>query len=481
MPTVVLKSVFAAAFIFLCTFLNAQDSSRLDKMMSLPDKLFGALDKKARDAELRLDRQTSKYLSKLQRQEHKLKQKLAKTDSLLAEQSFGDIDKRYEELKNTSGRLNRFSSVYSGHLDSLSTALSFLKSSDLSNLSSNPDLERCLSSYQQLQSKLNLTDQIRKRLLERQSMLKAQFEKLGMVKKLKQFRKQVFYYQAQLREYKAAFEDPTKLEAKLIELVMKLPEFKDFFASNSVLGSLFALPGSSSLNSSSVAVVGLQTRAAIQQSLVDRFGTGANVTQMLGQNMQSAQGQMNVLRSRLGSFSSGSYGNGNDFDMPDGFKPNGQATKSFLQRLEYGANIQSQKARYFFPVTSDVGLSLGYKINDKSSVGIGASYKVGWGRGWDNISISHQGVGLRSYLDVKIKGSFFVSGGYEQNYKSVIHSVNQLKDFSSWQTSGLLGLSKKYKLNKNLKAEMKLLWDFLSYRQVPRTQAILFRIGYSFK
>jgi len=42
-------------------------------------------------------------------------------------------------------------------------------------------------------------------------------------------------------------------------------------------------------------------------------------------------------------------------------------------------------------------------------------------------------------------------------------------------------LSKKYQVSKNLKGEMKLLWDFLSYQQVPRTQTILFRIGYSLK
>jgi len=45
----------------------------------------------------------------------------------------------------------------------------------------------------------------------------------------------------------------------------------------------------------------------------------------------------------------------------------------------------------------------------------------------------------------------------------------------------LIGLSKKYSVIKKLEGEMKLLWDFLSYQQVPRTQAILFRIGYALK
>jgi hypothetical protein len=86
---------------------------------------------------------------------------------------------------------------------------------------------------------------------------------------------------------------------------------------------------------------------------------------------------MNQLKDKILKFGSGS----SDAAMPEGFKPNNQKNKNFLQRLEYGANIQSQKATNFFPVTSDLGLSVGYKLNDKSIIGIGASYKIGLGRG----------------------------------------------------------------------------------------------------
>jgi hypothetical protein len=460
------------------TSTSAQHSSRIDKLISAPDKLFGALNKKSRDVEDKLDKQTDKYLSKLERQEHRLKRKLSKKDSLLAEQTFGDIDRKYEGLKNTSGKASRYTAVYSGHLDSLSTALNFLNNDKLSSLSSNPELEKTLAQYKELQLKLNASDLIKKQLAQRQAMLKEQFQKLGMVKQLKQFQKQVYYYQTQVREYKEMFEDPSKLETKLLELVMKMPQFKEFFASNSVLGSLFALPGST--QASTVSVAGLQTRASVQQSLIDRFGSGPNVTAQLQQNMQAAQGQLSELKNRIGSFSSGSYGNAGDGDIP-GFKPNTQKTKTFFQRLEYGANIQSQRARYFFPVSTDLGLSLGYKINDKSSVGIGASYKIGWGSGWENISVTHQGVGLRSDVDMKIKGSFYISGGYEQNYLHMINSVNQLKDYSAWQKSALIGVSKRYRVSNKLEGEMKIMWDFLSYQQIPKSQPVVFRIAYRIK
>jgi hypothetical protein len=470
----------------VCIVVSAQDSSKLDRALSLPDKFFGALDKKTSSIEGKLDKQTDKYLTKLERQESKLKRKLYRKDSALAKELFSGVDQRYDQLKNTSGKVNRYASQYSGHLDSLSTALSFLKSNDLvkgssiSNLSNNPSLQKSLDQYKQLQSKLNASDQIRKQLLQREQLLKEQFQKLGMVKELKKFRKQVYYYQSQVREYKELFENPSKLEAKLMEVVLKLPQFRDFFAKNSLLGSLFALPSSSSSNSSTASLQGLQTRAMVNQSLVDRFGSGPSVMQQLQQNVQSAQGQLNQLKSKLSSLKQGSYGNTGKGDIP-GFKPNTQKTKSFLNRIEYGGDVQSQKARYFFPVTSDIALSLGYKLNDKSSIGVGASYKIGWGSNWNNLNITHQGVGLRSYVDLKIKGSFYVAGGYEQNYRAMINSIDQLRDYSAWQSSGLVGLSKRYQISKKMKGEMKLLWDFLSYQQVPRTQAMLFRVGYSLK
>ncbi|MGZ8538312.1 MAG: hypothetical protein ACXWV9_08625, partial [Flavisolibacter sp.] len=174
-------------------------------------------------------------------------------------------------------------------------------------------------------------------------------------------------------------------------------------------------------------------------------------------------------------------GNESSSDIITGFKPNHQKTKTFIQRIEYGVNFQSQKARYYFPVTSDIGLSLGYKLNDRSVIGIGASYKIGWGPGWNQIAITHQGLGIRTYLDWKIKSSFYISGGYEQNYRTPFHTITQLKNYQSWQRSGLIGLSKKYQVSKKLKGDMKILWDFLSYHQLPGSQPFVFRIGYSLK
>jgi hypothetical protein len=85
-------------------------------------------------------------------------------------------------------------------------------------------------------------------------------------------------------------------------------------------------------------------------------------------------------------------------------------------------------------------------------------------------------------VDWKLKGSLWLSGGYEQNYRTGFNNIAQLQEQSAWQQSGLIGLSKVVSLKTKFfkKTKLQLLWDFLSYEQRPRAQAVVFRVGYNF-
>ncbi|MBN9300147.1 MAG: hypothetical protein J0I41_24325, partial [Filimonas sp.] len=96
-----------------------------------------------------------------------------------------------------------------------------------------------------------------------------------------------------------------------------------------------------------------------------------------------------------------------------------------------------------------------------------------------HMELSNQGVGIRSFLDVKLKGSIWITGGYEYNYQQAFKDLSTIRNLDVWQKSGLIGLTKKFKAGKK-DGKLQLLWDFLSYSQVPRGQAIKFRIGYNF-
>jgi hypothetical protein len=238
-----------------------------------------------------------------------------------------------------------------------------------------------------------------------------------------------------------------------------------------MLASLFQLPAG--YGSGSASTQGLQTQSQIQQLLQSQVGGGGGAQAQ--QQLQAAQSQVTSMQNAVSKFGSG----GQDLNMPN-FQPNTQKTKTFWHRLQYGANIQFQKTSLNFPTTGDLGLSVAYKLNDKGSIGVGASYNIGLGTGWNDIQFSNQGVGLRSFMDWKIKKTYYVTGGYELNYMSAFSEISQLQNRSAWQPSLLLGLEKKYKISSKLQGNLQILFDALYKQEIPQGQMIKFRVGYNF-
>jgi hypothetical protein len=467
--------------IFCALSITAKGQDTIQQKLS--PTYLAQVSAKAASHEEKINRASEKALAQLQKREEKIRQKLFRIDSSRAKAIFGSFEQEYERLKQKLDQPQNFSG-YIPYLDTLKTSLQFLQNNK-GFLKEGKDVDQKLNGsllkVKSLEESLQKANAIKAFMRERRAFLNEQLKNFTFSKDLKEINKQVFYYNAQINEYKEVLKDSRKLERKAIELLSRTKPFQSFMRKNSVLASLFRLPGRDDQATPAAALQGLQTRASISALLEERIGTDANAQEIFQENVRAAQDQLSALKDQALKHSSGSFGNADgDTEAPD-FKPNTQKTKSFHKRLEYGCNIQSQRARAFFPATSDLGLVLGYKLNDQSVIGVGGSYKLGGGKGWNNIAISHQGVSLRTFIDYKLKGSISLSGGYEQNYRTAFASIDQLKDKSAWQSSGLLGLSKKYSINRKLKGNVQLLWDFLSYQQIPRTQALLFRVGYNLK
>lgn len=467
--TVILAIPFSAT--------KAQDSSQV-----IPVKYFDLVSKKGEDLNQKLDQKSEKALAQLKKQQEKIKRKLSRLDSSKAKELFAGTEEKYKSLRNKIENPSALTQ-YIPYLDTINTSFKFLKENQ-EVFGKVKDWDKSLSSATEkikgFENSLAKAENVKAFIKDRRQYLKDQLQNLPFSRELKKLNKQAYYYSAQINEYKAALKDSRKLERKAIELLSKSQQFQQFMRKNSQLASLFRLPDPDN-PATAASLQGLQTRAQVNNLIQSRIGGGADAQAMFRENVQNAQSQLSGLKEKISQYSNGNIGNtSSDIEQPD-FKPNKQKTKSFLKRLEYGGNVQSQKARMMFPVTSDIGLSLGYKLNDESLLGIGASYKLGLGKGWNDISFSNEGVGIRSFIDWKLKGSIYLSGGYEQNYRTAFYSLQQLRGLSGWQSSGLIGLSKKYSISKKLKGNVQLLWDFLSYQQRPQTQAILFRVGYAFK
>jgi hypothetical protein len=477
--------------------LKAQDTTALaDKCVNLPSNFIDKVNKKASLAEKQLTNKTEKYLAKLQKQEARLKKKLAKIDSLAANNIFNDAIDQYDKFQQklgskTTGTASK-AKQYLPFFDTLKTTFKFLEQHKdlLKNVKeSSGRLKESMSKLQSLDDKLAQAENIKQFVKERRQLLAEQLKKFGLAKELTKYNKRAYYYGQQIQEYKSLLNEPDKLLEKSVGLLNKLPIFREFISKHSELAALFPMPENNGLVNSNGAIIipGLQTRAQVQQQLQAAIAAGGpNAAVTVQQNIQSAQAQLNKLKDKLNQLGGGNLPAGqagSDFETPEGFKPNNQKVNSIWKRLEYGTNLQSTRANAFLPTTTDIGLSIAYKLNDKSQIGFGSSAKIGWGNNIRNIRVSGEGFSLRSFVEIKLKGSFNISGGYEQNFRTRFYNTQQLRNQpDNWFSSGLIGVSKTVSVKSKFfkKTKIQLMYDMLWKRQVPVTQPVVFRTGYSF-
>ena len=399
------------SFFFYNCQCFGQDSVQHLSFKKFPVSYFDKTAKTTHSISNRIEKKSQKLLRKLKKQDEKIARKLKRIDSAGAEAIFADANDKYQQLSeklmspNTT-LTNKTSGEYLPFMDSLKGSLAFLDGKrNLLSPQQSEKLDDALSGLNQFQSKLEQADHIKLFIKERKQYLQDAVSKYSSLpksisKQLRSYNKELFYYSEQIREYKEIFRDSDKLQRRSLALLNKLPAFQQFMKENSALAGLFSLPAD---YGSPGSLVGLQTRSQVQQIITSQMGGASNTGQQFGQQVQAAQTQLNQFKQKLDQIGGGS----GDMEMPD-FKPNTQRTKSFLQRLEFGTNLQSTKSNAFFPRTSDIGLSVGYRLSDKNIIGLGVSQKIGWGKDIKHIRLSSEGISFRSFVDIRIKKAFML-------------------------------------------------------------------------
>jgi hypothetical protein len=244
--------------------------------------------------------------------------------------------------------------------------------------------------------------------------------------------------------------------------------------SNSQLASLFSV----STSDPAVNVSGLQTRTQVNTLIRQQIVTGgASAPAAFSQNMRQAQSQLNELKDNRGLSVAG---NSNDH-MFEGFRPNPEKSKTFFERIKLDADFQTIRHSHFFPLSTDLGISLAYQLNLNSAITIGSSFKMGWGTDFNHIRISNEGFSLRGGMNWLLKANVFMTGNYEKNFFSAIKNISQSANYPCWKESALLGLSKRYAIKKGRTGDIKLLYDFFSNHPPLRTQPLIIRLGYNLR
>lgn len=475
MRTLLLVIAFA---LFCARPAAAQVDSASKNAAQIPDRELSRISRESQQLSEQLSGTSRKYLQQLSEKEDKIRKKLSKIDSVGAIHLFSEAKSKYgywmQKLSGVSTAAPAvMGSTYIPSLDSLHTGLSFLNKNQqlLSSAKSVQVLSGALSHVQELQANFSAAGDIQQFISKREALLKTQLGQYGLNGQLSGFSQKAYYYQQQVAEYKSMLHDKDKLKTRALSELSKIPAYQKFLQKNSLIGQIFGLPAS---YGSAESMESLQTKSLVGQMMKQSGGglSRLQVNQQLsGGQEQVAQLQDKVTQLVLPGAASGSL------IMPD-FRPDAQKTKSFFRRLEYGFNVQSQKSSILLPNETDVALSLGYRISDKSTAGIGMSYKIGLGSGLNHIAFSSLGVGIRSYIDIKAKGSIWISGGFEYNYLQAFSKLSVVENLDLWQKSALIGLSKKYKISPKKQGNLQLLFDFLYRQHNPWSQPVVFRTGF---
>lgn len=426
-----------------------------------------------------LTRQTRKALRRFERQEARLQRLLARKDSTTAAVFAGTANglqrlrRQYEQPDTSQPALP---GQYNACTDTLRNTLAYLQQ----HSTAGPAAHRLLNATGQLQTveaRLQQATAIRQYLRDRKAALRQQLDRFGLGHKIKRLDKAQYYYGQYVQGYKDLLAHPQKAQQQLLALLRKTRPWQDFVARHSLLAQWFALPGTAA-PATAASLAGLQTRQSVLSGIATSLGLAAlspgaqqNALQVVQSRVQSGMQQVSALQQRVQQ-----YGNA-DGDMPS-FRPSAYKTRSLLQRIEWGANVQFGKTNRLLPTTADIGLSLGYKL-PIGAIGMGLSYKLGMGSDWRKPRFTSNGLGLRSYIDLRLKGQLLLSGGYEREYLHGFSRLSVLRDQQLWQQSGLIGLSRKIPLRGNKMAKLSLLWDFLSGEVRPQRQPVVLRMGWS--
>jgi hypothetical protein len=454
-----------------------QHDSSLLVLSELPNKYFKEVDKKIDLYSNRITGKTEKTLLKLSRWEKKIQVALEKVNPAAAQRLFGPGRTTFSSMlaKYQSGTeiVEKSKARYDSYRDKLTTSLKYIeaKKTYLDSSILKPLLNTSKKA-ENLELDIANTEAIEKFVKERKKeLINETIKYLGKNKHLSKINKESYYYIETLRNYKELFKDPSKAEETAVKLLHEIPGFDKFLKQNGMIASLFGNGGSglaSNLN-------GLQSRLDLDGLIQNRLAIGGpNAQEIMQQQMQKANELLNKLKQNVQKFN----GSNSNVQLPE-FKPNNQKTKTFGQRLVYGGNLQFARSNKYLPNSAEIGCSIGYKMSDKQTLGFGVSYRLGMGT-IDHITLSHQGLGLRSFLDWELKKQFYITGGFEKNFIASFKNFGELKSKSLWQRSALLGLTKKYNIKSKMKGNIQVLFDFLYKENTLTKQPIIYRIGYNF-
>lgn len=424
-----------------------------------------------------LKRPSEKAIRTVKKDIDRVNKKLKRSSTVFLK-SFNKTEKKINQSKDSILSINQWGKIagttkYNATLDSIRTGLSLTKSVNALNTSTAiDDVQAQLS---ELTEELHKAEKI-KTLLETNLQQLSSFQKIKSIEKqITQYKKLAAGYNARIKETQELLKQPDKIGKQLLSELRQQPAFQKFFAKYSELAKLF--PSAESPMGNLTSIPGLQQRDQLLEHIKTAMGgTSFDPIQLLQSSQQGSQ-QNNLITQATQSLKNKIKASSTPEQKDPGYKG-----LSFTQRIFFQTNVQSSSGNRWLPSHTSFAIGSGYKINPKAQLSAEFVWRMGWGQPIKNIQITHQGFGLRSFFDWKVKGQWWVTGSYEKNYYPSYQQLAVATNEHGWRNGALLGISKTMAIkSKGMKKfKMQLLYDFLAPSQTPYTSPWKYRMGYIF-
>lgn len=349
-----------------------------------------------------------------------------------------------------------------------------------------------------LLKELKRTELIQQYINERQAYLNSVLSDIpGCKALLLPIRKCNYYYNAQIKEYKRIFSTRSFLDKMVTEQAKRIPGFETLIKQYQPIDKDI-------LNANKSGIENIKLEQLLSSIKNETQSSQQFNTDLLNDAKERGLGSIDGAESKLGGQSSSLNQVSESLNTPklstgnlnksygkdaDNWKPNPLKTKRLSDRLIYGGNIQIDAKNRFFPSSLNCAGNIVFQYSRNGNIGIGGSIVYGLygslfrSENMERINMSTNGWAIRSSIDYRIRGSIYVLGGYEQNYRdkkilSANHS-NELALNKEMLPSLIIGFKIRYPVkNKRSTPTTEIAYDFM-HRHTGQS-AIVFRTGIEF-
>ncbi len=413
----------------------------------------------------RNQRLQQRLLNKLARKEHRYLQQLKRKDSI-AYNNLQQHGSSYDSIRTLSknGTSTKQKGFSNSSIDSLQRIATFLqnKSAGINNV----NLAGYSNQLQSVGAQANQNHYIWGLIEQRANNLrntgKAASRLTGM-------NKQLFYAREKMKVFKGLSNEPSKAEDFALETLQGEQGFEQCLHPNNPnsMASLAAKGASVS----DLEKMGYPTKRQLTASLQNKFGNSlGGMQQKMSSQMQDYMSEVKKLQTAKSTVlqTKTSLSNLRKPKKPE-FRINPMRGLPFAQRIEKQFNWQTNRSTFDGkPAMLQASVMAGFRHTPKLSYGIGIATSIGLGQNWNNLRLSFQGLGLRTYVNWQLIYGVGLYAGYERMYKQATFTdtkqatqelIPTTHNTGAYYESVLAGLTKTYSINNKWNGSLQVLYD----------------------